>query len=275
MNELLDNYPGYKRCSAFCTSENYNLDHIQNYLQDQGQNPLFFRTGQVVHRLFGLDEGDVFYFSYGTVVCWGLSQDEEQAILAELKLFESKPLEILEFEEAIFAPGDAAKIVKDRITIPSSNILTKLAFSHGLAQSVKLEVFEKLVQSRIEQSKHAPENLAKYGRIGSNRKELAKMIGQIVLDRNSINLHTDILDTPEFFWEHSELEPLYRLIAQDLDIVARVRVLNQRLDILKELFEILSNEIENRHSSNLEWIIIVLIFIEVVVTFAKDIFHLI
>jgi uncharacterized Rmd1/YagE family protein len=29
------------------------------------------------------------------------------------------------------------------------------------------------------------------------------MAGQVFLERNEVNLHSDILDTPEFFWEVS------------------------------------------------------------------------
>jgi uncharacterized Rmd1/YagE family protein len=266
---------GVKRSIACCTAASFQLARLLEFIKTHNESAKFFRSGNVVHRSYGANDGDVFYFSYGTIVMWGLSKEEEEAVLVEARFFEEAPIEAVEWEESLYSQGESAKIIKDSITLPSSNVLTKLAFSHGLAQSVKLAVFEKVVERRIEQSRYAPESLAKYGRIGMTRKQLAMMIGQIVLDRNSINFHTDILDTPEFFWEHSDLEPLYRLIAQDLDIVARVNVLNKRLDILKELFEILSNEIENRHSSTLEWIVIILISMEVVVTFAKEIFHLI
>lgn len=42
------------------------------------------------------------------------------------------------------------------------------------------------------------------------------------------------------------------------------QVLNKRLDIIKELFDMLANELQNTHANKLEWIIIVLIMIEVV-----------
>ena len=43
----------------------------------------------------------------------------------------------------------------------------------------------------------------------------------------------------------------------------RGQVLNKRLDIIKELFDMLASELHNSHSNKLEWIIIVLIMIEV------------
>jgi|SRR5579871_104387 len=265
----------FGRCSAFCTAASYRLNELLVHVQLQGNAAFLFRAGNVVHRAFGHDGGDIFYFSYGTVVMWGLTEEQEAAIIADVKAFEDGPNETIESEESQYSVGIAAKILKDHITLPANDVLTKLAFSHGLAQSVKLSVFEKLIDRRIEASRNAPISLARHGRIPMSRQQLARMMGQIIVDRNSINLHSDILDTPEFFWEYSDLEPLYRLIAQDLDITARVNVLNRRLDIVKDLFELLSNEVDHRHSVRLEWIIIILIFVEVLVTFAKEVFQII
>ena len=91
-------------------------------------------------------------------------------------------------------------------------------------------------------------------------------MGELFIERSSVNLHSDILDIPEFFWDHSEVEPLYTMIANHLDLETRLEVLNQRLDIVHDLFEMLGNELNHQHSSKLEWIIIWLIVIEVILT---------
>ena len=88
-------------------------------------------------------------------------------------------------------------------------------------------------------------------------------------------LHVDVLDTPEFFWEYSELEPLYAMTANYLDLETRVEVLNQRLDVIHELFEMLGNELNHQHSSRLEWTIIGLIVMEVILTLLRDVFRVI
>jgi len=100
-------------------------------------------------------------------------------------------------------------------------------------------------------------------------------MGELFIARNSINLHLDVLDTPDFFWENSEVEPLYALMANDVDIKTRVEVLNQRLVVIKELFEMLANEVNHQHSSRLEWTIICLIIIEVFVSLLRDVFRVI
>ena len=89
------------------------------------------------------------------------------------------------------------------------------------------------------------------------------MMGQLYLDCRSINLHQELLYTPDFFWEYSDLEAMYEQIAHYMDIERRVNILNQRLAIVQELFDMLGNELNHQHSSQLEWAIIILIIIEV------------
>ena len=139
----------------------------------------------------------------------------------------------------------------------------KLAVSFALAQSVKLGVFERTVEQTIQETRTIPERMAVDGKIRLTRTSITKRIGQLFVDRASINLHSDILDNPDFFWEDDEWLPVYSRVAKYLEVDRRAEVLNKRLDILKELFDMLASEYHNSHASMLEWIIIILIVIEV------------
>lgn len=50
-----------------------------------------------------------------------------------------------------------------------------------------------------------------------------------------------------------------------LDVIARINLLNKRLEVLKGLNSILMDAAHNRHASVLEWIIIVLIIAEIAI----------
>ena len=100
-------------------------------------------------------------------------------------------------------------------------------------------------------------------------------MGELFIERNTININTEILDTPEFFWEYPELETFYRKTASYLEVSKRADVLNRRLNVIHELFEILRNELNHQYSSRLEWTLIVLIVIEVVLAVLRDIFHVV
>jgi uncharacterized Rmd1/YagE family protein len=64
-------------------------------------------------------------------------------------------------------------------------------------------------------------------------------------------------------------------MANYLDLESRVEVLNQRLGVIHELFEMLGNELNHQHSSRLEWTIIGLIVMEVILTLLRDVFRVI
>lgn len=252
------------RLVAYCTASSYNLKTLFEALKVRYKVTMM---RDVVHVEVGEGEiHDLFCFGYGVAIFWGFSEKEEKKLLRELKSFEVKHHEPFERELMSFSFGKTPKIEEDEIVLPDKDVLSRLAVSHGLAQSVKLATFENVIQKTIDTTKNIPEQLSIRGRIPLSKREIRKKMGELFIERSSVNLHSDILDVPEFFWDHSEVEPLYTLIANHLDLETRIEVLNQRLDVVHDLFEMLGNELNHQHSSKLEWIIIWLIVIEVVMS---------
>lgn len=77
-------------------------------------------------------------------------------------------------------------------------------------------------------------------------------------------LQTDILDTPDIFWDHEELEPLYHKGSGYLDLSRRTSVLNKRLDVIADLYALFRDERHVQKGHRLEWIVIWLIVVEIV-----------
>ena len=263
------------RCTAYCSAANYDILRLFQFLQMTGTSQML---RDVIHTQPKDEKGikrDIFYFPYGVVIFWGFSVEEETSLLSALKKFEKEPLPKAEMDEFSFSYGDKTNIEDDEIILQKKEVLTKLAISYAIGQSVKLSVFEDAIASTIEHSKHIPKDLSDKGKIPLSRRETARKMGELYLERNYINLHSEILDTPEFFWEHPDSEPLYRKMALYLDVSKRVDLLNRRLNLLHELFEILSNELNHQHAYFLEWMVIILIVIEVIIVLMRDLFHLI
>lgn len=259
------------RCTGYCTASSYDIPRLFHAVQKYGPAQLYRDSIHVEVTEGEKNKGDLFYFSYGAIIAWGFAKEEELLFLEELKDYEREPLSKPELDEFSYSYGDLMKIEEDEITLQNKNVLTKLAISQGIAQSVKLTIFEEIIQKTIDHTKRLPSDLAQKGKISLSRKEISKKMGELFIERNFINLHTEILDTPEFFWEHPELEPFYRRTSHYLDVSKRVEVLNKRLNIMHELFEILSSELNHQHSSRLEWTIIILIIIEVALAVFHDI----
>lgn len=103
------------RCTCYCTASSYDIPRLFQYLQRLGTTQLF---RDVIHIQIKEDKhtkGDIFYFSYGSVVCWEFSEEEEKEILQSLKEFEKEPLSKAELDEFTFAYGDTIKIEEDEI----------------------------------------------------------------------------------------------------------------------------------------------------------------
>ena len=263
------------RCTGYCTAIGYDIPRLFQFLQVTGTSQLY---RDVIHSQPKDDKGgkrDIFYYPYGVVIFWGFSEGEEVELLSLLKKFEREPLPKMEVDEFVFSYGNKMKIEEDEVVLHKKDALLKLAISYAIGQSVKLTVFEETIAKTVETSKQIPKELALNGKISLSRKETSQKMGELFLERNYVNLHTEILDTPEFFWEHSELEPFYRRVIHYLDVGKRVELLNRRLNLMHELFEILGNELNHQKTSRLEVTIIILIVIEVVIALLRDLFHLI
>lgn len=265
-----------QRVTAFCTARSYLLKALYEAIKPRYKSIWYKDAFYIDLTPEGSPEvKEVFCFQYGVTIFWGLEENEEQLFMQEIKPFENQPLETPEREYMTFSFGTTPKIEEDEIVLPDTQYLSRLAIAHGLAQSVKLAIFEYAIQKTIDKTKNVPEQLALQGRVPLSKVEIRKKMGELFIERSSVNLHSDILDLPDFFWDHADLEPLYRMIANYLDLKTRIEILNQRLDTVHDLFEMLGNELNHQHSSKLEWIIIWLIVIEVLLTLSRDVFKLI
>jgi uncharacterized Rmd1/YagE family protein len=263
------------RCSSYCTADAYRVDDLARYLRSEGYEPKFYDDVIHIRKRTEETEGDIFFFPYGCLILWGLTEEEDALILQLLDPYQVLPLaDVIHDDSTYYLLGTETRIDEesDEIVIANDDPLIKLSMSHALSQSVKLNAFEDSVARTIEKTRYLPKELAQQGKISLSKRKLSQKLGALFAERNSINLHTDILDTPEFFWRRPRYEPYYLMASEYLDISTRMDILNRRLDVIHELYEILSNELNHRHSSRLEWIIIGLISFEVVIVLFKDIF---
>ncbi|KAJ0300299.1 hypothetical protein COL516b_008650 [Colletotrichum fioriniae] len=224
---------------------------------------------------------EMFLFSYGVVVFWNFTEHQEKDILADLTFAQNeaglslltRPLdeEDFETEEFHFEYSHDVKrprIFNDMITLlPRSDHMVKLTISHAIAQSTKLCLFEERMSETMLDAQHVPKRLALTGELNMTRTEIVKILGRLFKSRVDINLSSNILDVPNFFWDSEPtLHPLYVAIREYLEIDPRIKVLNERCRVFLDLAEILSDSVADAKMSYITWIIIVLIVISILVT---------
>lgn len=212
---------------------------------------------------------EVFVFEFGAVVFWGFSVGEEKDMLKLLRNFVSEELSVEESvtisaDDMAFSlvPDDSEiAIVSDILYLPENTITKqRLAMSFALGQSTVLGLFESQVETKIPQYNHIPMTLATAGQIRHmTSSDVGKLIGELFVIRHKLNLHSDILDIPDFFWEEDRFEPEYKNVWKYLEMDNRVTVLNKRLDLIKDMLDLLQFHVERSEMTTLDWIVIVLI----------------
>ncbi|KFY25855.1 hypothetical protein V491_01568 [Pseudogymnoascus sp. VKM F-3775] len=226
---------------------------------------------------------EMFVFSYGVVVFWNFTESQEKDTLADFTFTEmetgqsiiSRPqdeadfeTEELHFEYSSFV--DRPRVFNDMITLRSGDHMIKLAMSHAIAQSTKLSFFEEKMSQTMLDAQHVPKRLALTGELGMSRPEVVKILGRLFKSRVDVNLSSNILDVPNFFWDSEPtLHPLYFAVREYLEITPRIKVLNERCRVFLELAEILTDSISDTKMSNITWIIIILIAVSIVVTVSE------
>ncbi|KAI3399824.1 hypothetical protein diail_5621 [Diaporthe ilicicola] len=227
---------------------------------------------------------EMFVFSYGVVVFWNFSEHQEKDILGDLTFAESekgislatRPFEPGNYETEEFhfeysADIKHPRIFNDMITLlPRSDHMVKLTISHAVAQSTKLCSFEERMSETMKHAEPVPKRLAMTGELSMGRTEIVKLLGRLFKSRVDINLSSNILPVPNFFWESEPtLHPLYMAIRDYLEIDPRITVLNERCRVFLDLAEILSDTVADAKMSAITWIVIVLIVISICVTVSE------
>ncbi|KAK2591220.1 sporulation protein rmd1 [Conoideocrella luteorostrata] len=213
---------------------------------------------------------EVFLFDYGVVVVWGMTESQEAKFLKELAKFELEKLAPDDIETERFnfyyTREYQARIYNDFITLrDKNNYMIKLSISHALAQSVKTSLYEELIATTVETCKDIPAHIALTGKINLSRKQINMQIGDLFILRIAIHLNGSVLDTPELFWVEPQLEPVYQAVRSYLEMDQRVGLLNERLDVIADLLAVLKDQLSHGHGEKLEWIVIVLIAMEILV----------
>lgn len=217
---------------------------------------------------------EVFIYAFGAAVFWNFSRGEEAKLLNTIREYVVKTeLSDVEFlagqdDMAFVTDADALEvtIANDVVILPdTADAKMRLSVSFAIAQSSVLAIFESRVNTKIYGYQYIPETLAASGKVKLSAKQLGLMIGDVYVIRHDVNLHTEILDMPDFFWKQSrEVENCYIMATKYLEMDTRTEVLNKRLDMLRELLNVLQNQAESSHAVKLEWIVIWLIITSIV-----------
>ncbi|XP_037036439.1 required for meiotic nuclear division protein 1 homolog [Bradysia coprophila] len=276
-NRLDEVTKGYN-VTAYATAEEYDLERLLSNIVKQdlyerktviasGENPDFL----YVTAKYEVDDEprEIFFFREGSVVLWNCPELECGNVLKQLLPFEIDSYDkYVVQDEREWMPYDydeKAHMKKGTFHLSQNDTvpLEKYTFSNAMSTSVKLGIWEALLDKYVNSMAYVTEDLKKGRQIRISRAEVLRKTGELFALRHLINLRSDLLDTPDFYWDRDEFGHMYSNVCAYFSIQRRTKVMNEKLNHCVELAELISSNLNDKHHVRLEWMIIWLIMIEV------------
>lgn len=226
---------------AYATAEEYDLEKLHTAItkQDLYVTRKFFTNSDsdVLHvrgkyEIFA-EPRDIFFFREGSVVLWNCTELETSNVIQYLRQFEvdSYDLEDVTNENEIMNytyanEGQAGAIKNGDFFIQKSDDadLEKYTFSNAMTSSVKLGIWEAMLDKYIDSIAFVTEDLKEGRKIKMTRAEALRKTGELFALKHLINLSSDLMDTPDFYWDRENLEQLFVNTCSYFSVQRRKRV---------------------------------------------------
>jgi uncharacterized Rmd1/YagE family protein len=208
----------------------------------------------------------LYLFNYGAVVFANYSDLEKSDLLKFLRSYSEKPVEI-EFKEDLLVEINAEQkpvFGYSSVQLPSADENVTRIIMLNIAQSVVMDFYETLGNQILDSTKKFTEDLELYGKIKISQKNLIKFIGKTLNIKNSIFDNLYIFNSHDITWENEYLEQVDKNLKEMFDIKMRFRELDYELKIVEDNLRLFTELSQNRESTRLEWIVILLILMEVI-----------
>lgn len=224
---------------AYATAEEYDLEALHTALtkQDLYETRKFYTDPDVLHvrSKYNVEPEarDILFFREGSVVLWNCSEAEANTVLRNLRQFEINAYK----EDVVFAEKEIMNYayveeqlgsLKNETFYVQHNDegdLEKFTFSNAMTSSVKLGIWEATLDEYIDGLANVTMVLKEGRRIRMTRATVLQKTGELFALKHLINLDSDLLETPDFYWDREALEDLFNKTSIYFSIPKRKRVI--------------------------------------------------
>jgi len=218
---------------------------------------LFYRTGE---------EQYVYIFNYGSVCFLNYDAEKIAFSLEFIRPYCRKMFaENLTDEFNVETDAKEVRVGFNNIELPTSaNINVLRLVMLNVSQSVALDYYEQQTNKLLEDTNEHTQDLETKGNLRLSGKKLRKYIGRTLLLKNRIADNIYAFDSPPETWENESLNKIDLELKRTFDLQVRVRTIHEGLNIIKDNLELFQGLMQHRKSTMLEWIVIILILVEVI-----------
>jgi required for meiotic nuclear division protein 1 len=249
------------KITAFYLAERLQLKELRSAyagsLIQENPSELFYKA----------DNDRYFYaFDYGVAVFANMTDVEISQNLSFLQQFTQNPLDdkIRDDFEVLSSDKDLPEFGFDVMYTHLLDDAVLRVVMQNLAHSVALDYFAHQSQLLLSEITGFTRQLEYEGRIRISRKNMLRFIGRALNHKNRIVDDLFIFDSPELTWENEYLDRVHRGLARTFETQSRFREIEYTFKIIEDNLAVFRELYMHRENSQMEWIIIVLILIEVI-----------
>ncbi|HEY0896590.1 MAG TPA: RMD1 family protein [Sphingobacteriaceae bacterium] len=143
----------------------------------------------------------------------------------------------------------------------------------NVSQSVALDYYYDQTSRLLEETNAHTQILEARGRLNISGRNLKRYIGKSLLLKNRIAENLYIFDSPRETWDDENLNRIDVELKRTFDLQERFRNIQEGLNIVKDNLELFRTLLQYKYSTMLEWIIIILILVEVINLFIEKLFQ--
>jgi uncharacterized Rmd1/YagE family protein len=133
-----------------------------------------------------------------------------------------------------------------------------------IAKSVALERIEEQVDLVLDEMEGVMQLLEK-GSLALPDRKLARLASSILNFKYKSIAHIMVLDKPDITWDNDDLDLLYSRMANLFELSQRYQEIRAKSETLMDITEVFTGLSHARRATRLEWIIIILIALEIVI----------
>ena len=205
-----------------------------------------------------------FLFPFGTMVTVVPTSFLGEPDITEFrKMTDSQPEPVVDDFLLTIDPNDKDAVEFGGVKIRAGDLDRLVLIVATMAQSNTLEHYENVVAEMTKSTAGLTDRMSQ-GKMPPTGSEMLVFIGQSLAIRRELVSQLSVLDPPESIWEDDTLDRLYHGLRNNFEIAPRMRVVEHKLELIKETAQMVVSINEGRRSHFLEMVIIGLIALEII-----------
>ncbi|MBU2560975.1 MAG: RMD1 family protein [Nanoarchaeota archaeon] len=224
--------------------------------------------------VYRLDGTVLYAYSFGSIVLVDCPADRENEVFAKLAaagmMLKERPLteeySVIEDPKARNFAVSSSCVAVRKLEQGMMKVVARV-----LAQSVALESYEEEFDRIEERFTELNQELERRGRIGLSSREVMRMIARNNTVVKEIVSGIGVLDKPESAWDSQLIDALHDKLSDEFELQERFQNLDSKIDFVQENYKVFLESLRSRYEAKLEWIIIILIALEIIL-FVYDLF---